>query len=122
MPETRDFDAVLDYRNQFTVGTPEWEALTGLINLLIDMDTFTHAMHSHLRHEAASGTGLSGADHSPADDKAADTMPEQTPEIAIAQIVAEHMACPMFESLTGQTPERASRSAAEAILRWMADQ
>lgn len=49
----RDFDAALAYRDQFTFGTPEYQALTGLINLFIDSDTFTHAMRSRLRDEAA---------------------------------------------------------------------
>ena len=44
MPDNHpDFEAAMNYRDQFTFGTAEEEAVTGLINLLTANDTFTYA-------------------------------------------------------------------------------
>lgn len=47
-----DFDAASDYRNQFAFGTAEEKAVTGLLNLLTENDTFAYARQWRI-HRAA---------------------------------------------------------------------
>ena len=42
MADTR-FDEVFEYRRQYEFGSPEYEAVTGLIQLLTDSDIFSDA-------------------------------------------------------------------------------
>ncbi|MDF3309730.1 hypothetical protein P3H15_32450 [Rhodococcus sp. T2V] len=67
----QDLEAAITYRDQFKYGTPEREALTGLIDLLIDNYTFSYAnaWRDMRDHEDAANRMASNAAHSPADDK-----------------------------------------------------